>query len=624
MRDHASSWLIKIILGAIVIVFVFWGVGSFRNRQAEKVAAVNEVPITAEEYRDAYNRLIDQYRQFGTNLDDEMIKKLRKQAIDGLIDQELLIQEAANLNLRVSEDELADSIRDMEVFHTDGRFDRRRYERVLSANRLTPEQFELSQKQAMLTNKVRSVIMNNVKVSDEEALEWFKWNDASVNIEYLLFEPSEYKDIEPSDEEIKSFYEKNKESYKTDPEVKVQFLHFKPETYASEAKIQPEEIEGYYETHPEEFKTEKTVAARHILIKTEDGSSPETVEEKKQKILEILAMAKEGKDFGELAKEYSEDRGSKERGGDLGEFKKGDMVPPFSEKAFSMSPGEISDPVRTQFGWHIIKVEKVNEEKTLSLDEARETITKKLTDEKAKSLAYDAAEAFYDSVFEGDDLAKLAAGQQLEVVKTDAFTKKGPAAGVKNRRKFATVAFKLEDNEISDIEDLGDGYYLIQMLEKIPEKIADLKDAEKKIRADFIKEKQDEKASEAAQECLKAVKGGSSLTDEGEKLGLTVKTTDFFKRNDSIPDIGYEREIAQAAFNLSEEKKLPENPLKGKKGYYVIRFKERKEPGQEDFEKEKASVRERLMQRKKFKTFDAWLSRLKDQSQISIEPGFAD
>ncbi len=622
MRDHASGWLIKILLGAIVIVFMFWGVGSFRETKQSQVAAVNGEPITSQEYGDAYNRLIEQYRKFGSNLNDDMIKRLEKQALDGLIDQSLLRQEAGKLNFRVSDEELAESIQKMEVFQRDGKFDRRLYERVLNLNKLTPEGFEVSQKDGILVGKLRSFILNGIKVSDQEALEWFKWDNTSVNIEYVLFEPGKYTDIDPADEAVSEYFEANKTSYKTEPKVRARFLKFAPDVYKSKVELTDEELRYYYDENPDEFKEEKTVEARHILIKMDPEPPPEIVETKKQKALEILVMAREeGQDFAELAKEHSEGP-SKDKGGLLGAFKKGAMVKPFSDKAFSMEPGDISEPVLTRFGWHIIKVEKVNEERTLSFEASKEKITRKLTDDRAKTIAYDEAEAVYDAAFDADDLAKIAEEKGLKISTTDLFTKKGPKKGVKNRSKFGSAAFDLPEMEISEVQDFGDGYYLLQVTEKIPEQLAEFEDVKAKVRRDFIKEQQEEKAKSDAAELLAALKNGGDMNTESGKFDLLSKATDFFKRNESIPDIGYEREIAKAAFKLSEESKLPESEFKGRKGYYVIQFKERKEPDQEAFDKDKEEVRKKLIQQKQFKTFDTWLSKIKEQSEIFIEPGF--
>ncbi len=619
MRDHATSWLIKILLGAIVIVFVFWGVGNFGEQQETKAAIVNGDLITMKEYQSEYNRLRERYRQnFGGKLDEDMIKRfnLRGQALDGLIDQRILLQEAAKLGFKVSKQELSDAISKMEVFQKNGVFNSSQYRYILSRNRMTPEDFEFLQKNAMLQQKIRTLVISSVKVSENEVLEWFKWDNTTASIDYVLFEPTKYKDITPGEEEIKAYHEENKDNYKTDPEVKVQYLRFDNETYKPRVKIDNEEMQDYYDENKNEFKIEKTVEARHILLKTEKDTSPEEIEKKKEKALEIMKMAKEeGKDFAELAKEYSEGP-TKDKGGQLGAFKKGAMVKPFSDKAFSMKPGEISEPVLTRFGWHIIKVEKVNEEKEQTFDEAKEKITKKLTDEAAKNIAYDEAEDFYDECQVGDDLAKLAEKDGLEILKTDFFTKKRGPHRVKNRSKFASAAFELDVTDFTNIKDFGDGYYIIQALEKTPPQISEFKDVEKKVIHDLKKQKQDEKAKQDAEEFLGALKNGETMEAVSEKYELTPKATESFKRTGSIPDIGYERDITETAFKLSDENKLPENVLKGRKGYYIISLKEKKEPGSEEFEKEKDQVKERLLQQKQMKTFSAWLSKIKDKYEI--------
>ena len=203
-------------------------------------------------------------------------------------------------------------------------------------------------------NKLRLFITDCVKVPEEEAREWFVRNNSAIKIDYVLFDPATYKGINPSDKEASDYFEIHKEEYKTEPEVKVRYLRFDPENYKSEVNISNQEIQDYYDANPDEFIEPETVEARHILLKTGQNVSPEMVEAQRKKALEILAMAKKENNFAELAKQYSEGP-SKNNGGFLGAFRKKDMVKPFAEKAFSMKPGEISDPVQTRFGWHIIK-----------------------------------------------------------------------------------------------------------------------------------------------------------------------------------------------------------------------------------------------------------------------------
>lgn len=630
LRQSATSWLIKMILGAIVIVFVFWGVGSFRSQRNDRVALVNGETITSKEYGGAYNNIIERLRQrLGNNLNDDMIKMLdvKSQALNMLIDKKLMFQEAAKLNLRVTNDELADTIRQIKAFQTNGNFDSQIYKNVLNQNRLTPEEFEFIQKESIIIEKIRSFILSNVKVSEQEAIEWFKWENTSVNVDFVLFEPGRYDDINPTSDEISSFFENHKESYKADAMIKVRFLRFDPDAYSSVVKITNEEIQDYYESNIEKFKTQKTVEARHILIKLDQSSNPETVEKKRKTALDILKLAREGIDFAELAKQYSEGP-SKDRGGYLGEFKKNAMVKPFAEKAFQMKAGEISEPVRTQYGWHIIKVEKVNEETGVSFKDSEDKIRKKLVEERAKNLAYEEAEAVYDASFEGDDLTKNAEARGLDIVTTDFFTKNsGPNTGIKNRSAFASYAFNLSLMEIGDIQDFEDGYYIIQLIEKIPEKIPELKDVEEKVRIDLIKQMRDEKANKDANELLVALRDNKSPENtkwdtECKKLNLTATATGFFKRNSSIPYIEFDQNISQAAFKLSNKNMLPEAPVKGKKGYYIIKFRDRKEPGLNGFEEEKEKIKEKLLKQKMLKTFDAWLSSIRNKSVISIEKSF--
>jgi peptidyl-prolyl cis-trans isomerase D len=333
-------------------------------------------------------------------------------------------------------------------------------------------------------------------------------------------------------------------------------------------------------------------------------------------------MAKEGQDFAELAKKYSEGP-TKTQGGKLGAFRREAMVKPFADKAFSMKAGEISEPVRTRFGWHIIKVEKVNPEKTSTLSEAQGDILNNLKADLSKNLAYDEAEAVYDESFEGRDLDIIAEDRNLKILTTELFSQKNPPKEIKNGARFTSFAFSLPTNEISGVQDFGDGYYLIEVIEQVPAQISELETVEAKVKEDLVKEKQDAKARAEADTLLTELKDGQPFAAVGAKFKLAPKKTGFFKRNDSIPTIGFERDIARTAFGLSDSDKLPEEVIKGQKGYFVISFRERQKPSLEGFEKEKTEIKERLRQQKTAKTFDAWLTQLKNESQITIEEAFS-
>ena len=624
MRKHAGSWLIKVILGAIVVVFVLWGVGSWTSQRSGRVATVNGDTITIDEYRITHKLLIDQIRQsFGNNANEELIQSLQleQKALDQLVDNLLVRQAASELGMQVSDEDLSRSIRNISAFQVAGVFDPRRYQLILTSNNMTPETFEISQRDALLTRKLNNFITAGVKVSDQEAVEWFKWNDASVNLNYFLLDTGRYKDITVTDAEIQQYFENLKDTYKTDPALKVRYLKFDPQTYISQVEISDDEISEYYDEHPAEFQNPKTVEARHILMEVDPNAGPEDVAKAKERIESVLKKAQDGQDFAELAKQFSEGP-SKDKGGYLGTFRREAMVKPFSDKAFAMKAGEISDPVKTQFGWHIIKVEKVNEAAKAPLADVKDDIRQKLADERSKNIAYDAAESVFDATFEGNQLESIAAEHNLTISSTDFITRQGPAKGVQKKTEFAAAAFNLPDGEVSDIQDLGDGYYIMEVIEKRAAQIPELNAVVQKVQADLINEKKDEKAKLDAEAVLSALKGGAALAEAGQEFDLKPGITGFFKRNDSIPNIGFERELSRVSFELSDQNKLPQEVFKGRKGYYVIQFSQRKAPDMDAFDKEKANIKERLLQQKRFKTFEAWLEQIRNRSEIVVEKDF--
>jgi peptidyl-prolyl cis-trans isomerase D len=429
------------------------------------------------------------------------------------------------------------------------------------------------------------------------------------------------KDIEPTAGEIQAHFEANKDNYKTDPELKIRYLYFNPKNYEAYVTILAEDASDYYEGNIEQFKSPETVKARHILIKVDENATPEQVEEARQRIEDVHQKAIAGEDFTKLAAEFSEGP-TKKKGGDLGTFRRQDMVKPFSDKAFAMQAGEISEPVRTEFGWHIIKVEQVNPASVRSLDEARPEIEAKLKADRSRNLAYDAAEAIFDAAFEGRNLGDLAKERDLKMIHTDFFTREKGPPETQNARQLAEAAFELPLNEISEIQELGNGYYLIEALEKRPAQIPELETVKAAVKKDLIKEKQDAEALRQAQAIVSEIKETGSLAAVAEKFNLKPQASGLFKRTDPIPVIGYEPDIARAAFTLSESNKIYADAIKGQKGYYVISLRERKAPALDGFEKEKSDIKARLLQQKAFTTMEAWLNRKKDESEIVIEEGF--
>jgi peptidyl-prolyl cis-trans isomerase D len=627
MRKNAQSWLIKIILGAIVVVFVFWGVGSFTSNKANRVAEVNGEPISIETYRTTYNNMVEQYRQrFGGQLTEEMLEMLniKGQVVEQLVNQSVLLQEAGRQDLRVTNEELSESIAKIPAFQRNGAFDGRLYRNLLNRLRLTPEEFELNQRHQLLVQKISDLVVSAAYVAPEEVRQRYDWEHAGVDLNYVFVDPASFTDLTAEADELTAYFEENKEKYKTAPKVKVRYVLFWPSDYADQVTIAPEEVEDYFSQNPDEFREEKTVEARHILFKLAADADEDAVEKRRQEAADIAARAKAGEDFAELARTYSEGP-TKDSGGDLGAFKRSAMVKPFADQAFSMQAGEISDPVKTQFGWHVIKVEKVNPEKVDDLAAATPQIEKKLRAQKTKTLAFDAAESLYENVFTGEDFTQVAGERGLTLVTSDFFEqRKGPAANIPSKRKFALAAFGLPENEVSEILDLDTAYAILQLVEKQPAEVPALEAVKDSVRDDLIRQKRDEEAKAVAEKILAAAQAeGGDLEKAAQAEGLGIKATGVFKRNDSIPEIGRERDIAKAAFALTADEPLGAVAFKGAKGFYLIALREREAADADGFDEQKAQIRQRLLQQKQSEVYERWLADARARAEIVVEAPFA-
>lgn len=627
MRKHAQSWLIKLALGAIVVVFIFWGVGSYRAQRGNRIAVVNGAPIVLEEFRGVYDQLLDGYRrQFGDAFNEKLLQTLdlKRQALDQLINRQLLLHEANRLKFRVTNEELLRTIEQVPAFQRNGRFHPQVYQRVLTRNRLTPEMYEENEKSALLINKLQNFILGSIKVSEAEALETYKSLKEEVSLDYVVFKPSAYENVEVTPEEVETYFSEHDKAYEVPPKVKVQYLLLDFKGIEAQAKVSEEEVRTYFDLNKEDYGKPKKVSARHILFKVGPDAKAEEIDEARKKAVNVLKQARSGTDFGKLARKYSDDPGSRTKGGDLGFFTRDRMVKPFSDAAFAMKPGEISEPVRTRFGWHIIKVEVVQEAKEPVLAEVADEIRSKILKDAARTLAFDRAEEIYEACYGAGNISDVAKTNQLKVHETGFFPRKGPIKGIKEDKKFAEMAFELGENEVSEPFELSDGYYIVERITREPASIPDLKTVEERVRQDLIQVRKNDLAKKDAEEFLGSLKDGAEFQEAVANRKLKTKSTGFFKRSGAIPGIGLEREIQDAAFLLSTSRPFPDGVIKGRQGYYVIRFKARQAADPKEFEDQKSLITSSLLHQKRQTAIGGLLARLREKSEITVEEGFLD
>ncbi len=626
LRENTGNWIIKIFLGIIVVVFVFLGVGSMNSGRNNSVASVNDEPITVTEFQDAYRNLVEQMRErFQDNLTDDLLKALnvKQQALNSLIEQKLVAAQAEKLNITVSDQELENFILAIGAFHKNNVFDMDQYKRILGLNSLSPEMFEQLQRNALKQQKVRDMVLGSVFVSDLEVESFYLHHNIRMAVNYLKIDPAEFTDIAPTEEQIQDYYQKNMDQYQSEPKRKAMYLRFSPQDYRNQVTITRAQVQNYYEQHPDAFKIPEKVEARHILIKVDDTAGEQAVEEGRKTARTVYQRAVSGEDFAELAKETSQGP-SKEDGGYLGTFEKKSMIQPFADQAFSMKPGEISEPVKTQFGWHVIKVLNRFDAHVQSVEEAAQEIEAQLAEQEMQNMAYYKAGEAFDAVIDGDTLEQIALLTQKEVVDTGFFDQNGSGLDLKQAADFADAAFVLEKQQISDVKQIGNAYFLIKVVETMDPDQLPLEAVRERIRETLEKQLRMAAAETKAQELLAKAQSAENLTAFAHKKNLTLSATEGFTRNDFIPEVGRSADFTSAAFDLTPTQPLCPRVLKTDQGFYIIGFKEKQVPGPEEIQKNLAEVKQQLLQAKQGQYYQAWINELREKSEIEIDPQFME
>jgi peptidyl-prolyl cis-trans isomerase D len=631
LRKKTQSPFIQGTILIIVLVFIFWGVGSGINDNLNIVATVNNEGIPYEDFQKAYNQLTTQYRnQFGGNLPKGLLENLdlESQTIDQLIQRTLLRQGAREMGIMVSNLEVQQAVEKMEAFRTNGSFNVEQYKNILSSSGMMPSSFEASMRTDLLSGKVLSHLARFAKLTPLEVNEQFGFDNKEISIEYISFSGSDFKEaIEAGDEELLSFYEENKNNYMTDPQVKLNFLLF---PYKADEKlvITDEEIESFYRQNFNRYSIPEQRSARHILIKTSAEDSEDALSEKLNRAEQVLELAKTGEDFTELAKQFSEGP-TGPKGGDLGSFSRGRMVKPFDDAVFALNEGEISDIVETQFGFHVIKVEKIEPAHTRALEEVKDEITFQLQKQKGNELAFTGATEAYEKIILAGSLEKFSQqNTDITVDQTEFFPRKSPeksgfTEGMINEPAFLNAAFTLNKGELSSLIETAKGYAIIFAADKKVPEISLLDDVKEQVQQDYISVKSDTMAQETAESMLASLKeqGSVDLVAEATKHGKTLENSGYITRNGSA-DSTLPTQIVTLGFELSDETPYPEEIVSDNGAFYVFRVMEMRQPSPDLYTEKEKEFKTALLERKKGTLLASWLANVRSKAEIEINEQF--
>lgn len=625
MRKHAYSWGIRIVLGLIVVVFAFWGVGSGFFNQVHPVATVDGDKILADEVQQQADVMRRTYQNVYGPQANELLKhiNLREQALEQVINQRLVAQEAKRLGLQVSNTDLRRTIAAERAFQFGGQFDMQTYEAVLAENGMTPPEFESLRRTELTMKLLRDMVTQAVLLSDVQARQAYDQRNEKIILAYLEVPSADFiTQIHTTDAQVQKFYQDNGEMFREPERVKVDYILYDPIKLGEKVVFTDKEIADFYKQKLNTlFSYPERVRAQHILIAIAPGAPAQAREKAKAKADSILKQLDRGADFSKLAAQYSDDPGSRDHGGDLGFFERGQMIKPFEDAAFSLKPGQVSAVVGTRFGYHIIKVNEVKPAHTDTLAEAKPRIVESLRARAGQKAAIAAQREDLAAALGGAKLKDLAAKHGLEVATTPMFANGQQIPNIERNPDFTSAAFKLGKGEVAAVNGRDSGLFLIQLVDRDPAHIPPLKKIEDSVRDALVRREAEDQARIRAESLIKQIKNAADFNKVAETSHITIHKTDPFDRSsNTVPTIGDFPEVTQAVGDIAPVPGVIPRLMVQSGNYYIIELLSRQFPTTDQWTKAAPSFKNELLESMRDQAWENFIDGLKRTAQISIDP----
>ena len=629
MRKNAKSWVVKFVFGVIIVVFSFWGVGSMKAKQMTVAVTVNGKSIERKtldnSFRDLWRRYQEQAQgQF--NPDEARSRQIKQEALNGLVDRRLLLEQADLLGLAVGEEELRQRIASLAAFQQDGHFDQEAYRRALSFNRMTPAQFESGFQEDILLERVRTVVGDGVKILPDEVDILLRQQREEIAVDLLKLDPVDYLASVVVDEaDREKFFTENRENFRIPEQRKIAALVIERNKLLKNLVVSDAQIAEFYQDNLEKFKVKEQVKARHILIKVADDAAPEEVEKARAEISAVLVEVNAGGDFAELAKKYSQGP-SNSMGGDLGWFGRGAMVKPFEEVAFALTPGSVSEPVRTQFGFHLIKNEEYRAAHTREMAEVKAGIDKDLRFEAYPVMLEKRLEEITVALATVDREAFAEQARKLGymVVETGYFKQKNgivPDIG-KDQALLAEIFKTAVGKAVKVVNPSRNSYYFMVTEQKesyLPEIAEVTKVVEKAYRLKLAKAE----VKKISEKVASSLEEGQSLDEVAAGIDLKLIDSGFFVRGrGAIPKLGNDPQLSRQLFALTPGQTT--DALQHRGSFFFVRLKERRLDLGDDAEKLKGEIRQQLIQYKRYRLMNEFVQALRQEADIKVMAGVLD
>ena len=575
IRKKTKTFL-YITVPLIVVSFILWGSFPGLGEKGSRILLkVNGEKVSLHKFMNYYENFMERMRaNFGGRDLSELqdLLNFKQQALDGMIQEMLLQHEIERLHVTVSDEEVQDYLKRDPSFYTDGKFDPAKWNMVLSNPQI--DVIAENVREALIMQKFMDIVQSAARVTEEEIAREYQRRNEKADVEFIALNSSDFAgDVEISPEELEAYYEANKMRYIEPPKVKLEFV---------ELEKKPSEEDAI-------------AAKKHV-----DG---------------ILERIRAGDDFGELAAFYSDDASTKNNGGDLGFFGKGQMVPEFEEVAFSLKPGEVSDVVKTKYGYHIIKVEEIKGEGDEKQVRARQILVKiEPSEETLLSLEEKAIEC--TTLARSSSLKEAASQMQLKASTTLQFDETAKAIpGIGYAPEIAEEIPKLEEGKISEMISTSKAFYVIQLLERTPERVPELEEIKEPVHAALLLEKALNLAKARAEEIIAEI--NENGTKPSEIAGIpTPQDSEPFTRLAPPPELRFLQGQTESVFELPEGKAA--GPFADGDMVYIVISKGIIPPDPTTYDIQRETMKGRLLAERKRQIFEDYYDNLRENANVKI------
>ncbi len=618
----------RILLGAVVLVLG----GSMLlylvpqspvsgETSTDTLAKIGDESVNVQDVRQQLNQ-IEQRNPNMRPLEALYAQQILKQ----LVFQKEIEYEAKRLGIAVSDQERAERIRQLvpTAFNGSTFVGMDRYSAEVQARfQMTVPVFEELIRQGLLEEKFRKLVTDGISVGPAELQDEFRYKNEKVKLDYTLIKPEDLEGkISPDEAEIRAAYEKNKSKYQVPERRVVRYALVDVNQIRQNLQVSDDMLKLQYQANIQQYQVPNRVHVEHILFMTV-GKTDAEVEEVKKKAEDVLKQVKKGGKFEDLAKKYSEDPGSKDKGGDLSWITQGQTVPEFEKTAFSLGPGQVSELVKTQYGFHIIKVLEKETAHTKPFEEVKDSLRAPLLLTQADKLASDTADQLSSEIRQSSKISldDLANKHHLTVNETRPISATDPLLELADSKEAKNAIFQLRMGELNPPVRTDRGYVVLSLKSIQSAHQGSLEEVRDRLITDLKREKSTELAKSKSEELIKRVKAGEKFDAAAKALGVEPKTSDPIARDGSIPGAASGKQVA-AAFNLKAGDVAA--PLSLGQNWLVFRVAEKTEANPADFDKQKKQLTDELLQSKRNLAFEAFQSaldtRLKQEGKLKLMP----